>query len=191
MLSIVHFVSRLAAHPGCLPVGSPCAVNQHHTLCGQDPAGLPVSAHISHCSCSVPDTVRRTWPTELNLRSRWRSLSQGPTAAAPGAQAWPRPFPQSLLGGSCLACLAQAASWESRPLELGLQRPSCPSSWDESPTPLISAPGWVPSPRTRHAEPPCCSQPRESCPRPERLLFSHHPPWALPASGLCSVRGRG
>ena len=43
------------------------------------------------------------------------------TAAAPGAQAWPQPFPQSLLWGSCLACLTQTTSCENGPLELGLQ----------------------------------------------------------------------
>ena len=36
-----------------------------------------------------------------------------------------------------------------------------------------------------------CIHPRESCPCPECLLFSHHLLGALPASSLCSVRGLG
>lgn len=45
-LSIVQFISRLAAHPECLPLGLPCAVNQHHTL-QPGPGSRPISLLIS------------------------------------------------------------------------------------------------------------------------------------------------
>ena len=51
-LSVVQFVSRLAAHPGCLPLGSPCAGNQHHTL-QSGPGSRPVSLLISTIVCAL------------------------------------------------------------------------------------------------------------------------------------------
>ena len=114
------------------------------------------------------------------------------TAAAPGAQAWPYPFPQSLLWGSCLACLTQATSCENRPLEVGLQRPPYPFllGWEPGPShlgPLGGSPPRWHIMRSSHA----ALSPCESCPAPECLLFLHHLPGALPASSLCSVRGLG
>ena len=38
ILSMVQFVSRFL--PICLPLGSPCAMSQHHILCSQALAGI-------------------------------------------------------------------------------------------------------------------------------------------------------
>ena len=51
-LSVVQFLSRLAAHPGCLPLGSPYAGKQHHTL-QSGPGSLPISLLISTIACDL------------------------------------------------------------------------------------------------------------------------------------------
>ena len=112
-------------------------------------------------------------------------------AASPGAQAWPQPFPQSLLWGFCLACLTQVTSYENGPLELGLRRPCHPFLLGCEPGPSHLGPwvGPLPTDTSRGAS-MLLSAPLV-LPSSECLLFSHHLSGALPASSLCSVKGLG
>ena len=135
LLSIVHFVSRLAAHPGCLPVGSPCAVNQHHTLCGQDPAGLPslltsaTAAALFLTPCAPPgplnwtsaqggEVFHKDLPLLLQEHRPGLAPSHSLCWGAPALPAWPKPLPgrAGLWSWVCKGLPALPPGMRARPL---------------------------------------------------------------------------
>ena len=102
-LSVVQFLSRLAAHPGCLPLGSPCAVNQHHTL--QSGRGsCPISLLISTIAPAL--FLTRCIPTWIcSTRFCWKPTGDTICEQHPDFQQ--KPF-----------CVTDQCSW-TRSIEVG------------------------------------------------------------------------